>query len=59
MNEMYRYMGPDKDLPSEEVGVGTREMGYLFGQYRRLAGQFQVLRVCCLLLFFFLATKWQ
>ncbi|RID49397.1 hypothetical protein BRARA_H00199 [Brassica rapa] len=42
MNEMYRYMGPDKDLPSEEVGVGTREMGYLFGQYRRLAGQFQV-----------------
>jgi len=34
-------MGPDKDLPSEEVGVGTREMGYLFGQYRRLAGQFQ------------------
>ncbi|CAN7083396.1 unnamed protein product [Brassica oleracea var. botrytis] len=41
MNEMYRYMGPDKDLPSEEVGVGTREMGYLFGQYRRLAGQFQ------------------
>ncbi|WZZ47495.1 hypothetical protein YC2023_043754 [Brassica napus] len=41
MDEMYRYMGPDKDLPSEEVGVGTREMGYLFGQYRRLAGQFQ------------------
>ncbi|CAH8357632.1 unnamed protein product [Eruca vesicaria subsp. sativa] len=41
MNEMYRYMGPDKDLPSEEVGVGTREMGYLFGQYRRLVGQFQ------------------
>ncbi|CAN7018889.1 hypothetical protein IGI04_022123 [Brassica rapa subsp. trilocularis] len=41
MNEMYRYMGPDKDLPSEEAGVGTREMGYLFGQYRRLAGQFQ------------------
>ncbi|KAF2612413.1 hypothetical protein F2Q70_00013774 [Brassica cretica] len=41
MNEMYRYMGPDTDLPSEEVGVGTREMGYLFGQYRRLAGQFQ------------------
>ncbi|KAF8101052.1 hypothetical protein N665_0211s0041 [Sinapis alba] len=41
MNEMYRYMGPDKDLPSEEVGVGTREMGYLFGQYRRLAGQYQ------------------
>ncbi|XP_028778991.1 NADP-specific glutamate dehydrogenase isoform X4 [Neltuma alba] len=41
MNEMYRYFGPDKDLPSEEMGVGTREMGYLFGQYRRLAGHFQ------------------
>ncbi|CAN8288266.1 unnamed protein product [Cochlearia groenlandica] len=41
MCEMYRYMGPNQDLPSEEVGVGTREMGYLFGQYRRLAGQFQ------------------
>lgn len=31
-----------QDLPSEEMGVGTREMGYLFGQYRRLAGHFQV-----------------
>ncbi|KAJ1411141.1 hypothetical protein SESBI_21384 [Sesbania bispinosa] len=41
MSEMYRYLGPDKDFPSEEMGVGTREMGYLFGQYRRLAGQFQ------------------
>ncbi|CAJ1951013.1 unnamed protein product [Sphenostylis stenocarpa] len=41
MSEMYRYLGPDKDLPSEEIGVGTREMGYLFGQYRRLAGHFQ------------------
>ncbi|XP_022721492.1 NADP-specific glutamate dehydrogenase-like isoform X2 [Durio zibethinus] len=41
MNEMYHYFGPDKDLPSEEMGVGIREMGYLFGQYRRLAGNFQ------------------
>ncbi|KAI4355538.1 hypothetical protein L6164_004299 [Bauhinia variegata] len=41
MNEIYRYLGPDRDLPSEEMGVGTREMGYLFGQYRRLAGHFQ------------------
>ncbi|KAA8540308.1 hypothetical protein F0562_024129 [Nyssa sinensis] len=41
MNELYRYLGPDKDLPSEEMGVGTREMGYLFGQYRRLAGHVQ------------------
>uniref|UniRef100_A0A2P2MTT7 Uncharacterized protein MANES_04G137500 n=1 Tax=Rhizophora mucronata TaxID=61149 RepID=A0A2P2MTT7_RHIMU len=43
MNEVYRYLGPDKDIPSEEMGVGTREMGYLFGQYRRLACHFQVL----------------
>ncbi|KAH6790134.1 Amino acid dehydrogenase family protein [Perilla frutescens var. frutescens] len=41
MNEMYRYLGPDKDLPSEEMGVGTREMGYLYGQYRRLTGHSQ------------------
>ncbi|XP_019077802.1 uncharacterized protein LOC100244689 isoform X2 [Vitis vinifera] len=41
MNELYRYLGPDQDLPSEEMGVGPREMGYLFGQYRRLAGHFQ------------------
>lgn len=41
MNEFYRYLGPDKDLPSEEMGVGTREMGYLYGQYRRLAGHSQ------------------
>ncbi|CAI9773584.1 unnamed protein product [Fraxinus pennsylvanica] len=41
MNELYRYLGPDKDLPSEEMGVGTREMGYLYGQYRHLAGHSQ------------------
>ncbi|KAK6911959.1 Glutamate/phenylalanine/leucine/valine dehydrogenase, dimerization domain, partial [Dillenia turbinata] len=41
MNELYRYLGPNQDLPSEEMGVGIREMGYLFGQYRRLAGHFQ------------------
>ncbi|KAK9665945.1 hypothetical protein RND81_14G148000 [Saponaria officinalis] len=41
INELYRYLGPDQDLPSEEMGVGVREMGYLFGQYRRLAGHFQ------------------
>ncbi|GAB4850410.1 hypothetical protein Ancab_029714 [Ancistrocladus abbreviatus] len=41
MTELYRYLGPDQDLPSEDMGVGAREMGYLFGQYRRLAGNFQ------------------
>lgn len=41
MNELYRYLGPDQDLPAEDMGVGPREMGYLFGQYRRLVGHFQ------------------
>ncbi|XP_077216988.1 uncharacterized protein LOC143851436 isoform X1 [Tasmannia lanceolata] len=41
MDELYRYLGPDQDIPAEEMGVGPREMGYLFGQYRRLAGHFQ------------------
>ncbi|CAH9052428.1 unnamed protein product [Cuscuta europaea] len=41
MNELFRYLGPDKDLPTEEMGVGTREMGFLYGQYRKLAGQSQ------------------
>ncbi|KAG9455572.1 hypothetical protein H6P81_000080 [Aristolochia fimbriata] len=41
MDELYRYLSPDQDLPAEDMGVGPREMGYLFGQYRRLAGHFQ------------------
>ncbi|EEC70883.1 hypothetical protein OsI_02416 [Oryza sativa Indica Group] len=41
MDELYRYLGPDQDFPAEDVGVGPREMGYLFGQYRRLSGHFQ------------------
>ncbi|THG15030.1 hypothetical protein TEA_013936 [Camellia sinensis var. sinensis] len=41
MDELYRYLGPDKDLPSEEMGVGAREMGYMFGKYRRLASHVQ------------------
>ncbi|KAG1346403.1 NADP-specific glutamate dehydrogenase [Cocos nucifera] len=41
INELYRYLGPDQDLPAEDMGVSPREMGYLFGQYRRIVGQFQ------------------
>ncbi|XP_042461582.1 NADP-specific glutamate dehydrogenase-like isoform X1 [Zingiber officinale] len=41
MDELYKYLGPDQDLPAEDMGVGPREMGYLFGQYRRLSGHFQ------------------
>ncbi|KAF6171771.1 hypothetical protein GIB67_007292 [Kingdonia uniflora] len=41
MNELHRYLGPNQDLPADDMGVGPREMGYLFGQYKRLAGHFQ------------------
>ncbi|KAM7254464.1 hypothetical protein ACFE04_003844 [Oxalis oulophora] len=41
IKELFPYLGPNKDLPSEEMGVGTREMGYLFGQYKHLAGILQ------------------
>ncbi|XP_042462787.1 NADP-specific glutamate dehydrogenase-like isoform X2 [Zingiber officinale] len=41
MDELYKYLGPDQDLPAEDMGVGPKEMGYLFGQYRRLTGHFQ------------------
>ena len=41
MNELYRYIGPDEDVPAGDIGVGGREIGYLFGQYKRLTHQFQ------------------
>ena len=41
MNGLYRYIGPDVDVPAGDVGVGSREIGYLFGQYRRLKGSFE------------------
>ncbi|XP_038987160.1 LOW QUALITY PROTEIN: NADP-specific glutamate dehydrogenase-like [Phoenix dactylifera] len=46
INELYRYLGPEQDLPAEDMGVGPREMGYLFGQYRRIVGLFQILLLC-------------
>ena len=36
MTELYRYIGPDVDVPAGDIGVGGREIGYLFGQYRRI-----------------------
>ena len=36
MNELYRHIGPDEDVPAGDIGVGAREIGYLFGQYKRL-----------------------
>ncbi len=40
MNELYRHIGPDTDVPAGDIGVGGREVGYLFGQYKRLRNEF-------------------
>ncbi len=39
MTELYRHIGPDLDVPAGDIGVGAREIGYLFGQYKRLANE--------------------
>lgn len=36
MSELYRHIGPNTDVPAGDIGVGGREIGYLFGQYKRL-----------------------
>ena len=41
MSALYRYIGPDIDVPAGDIGVGGREIGYLYGQYRRLKGVFE------------------
>jgi len=41
MTELYRYIGADEDVPAGDIGVGAREIGYLFGQYRRIRGAYQ------------------
>ncbi|MCH3969014.1 MAG: NADP-specific glutamate dehydrogenase [Prevotella sp.] len=40
MNELYHYIGPDEDVPAGDIGVGGREIGYLFGQYKKLTHQY-------------------
>jgi glutamate dehydrogenase (NADP+) len=40
MNELYRHLGPNTDIPDGDIGVGGREIGYLFGQYRRIRNEF-------------------
>ena len=40
MTELYRHIGPNKDIPAGDIGVGGREIGYLFGQYKRLKNEF-------------------
>ena len=43
MTALYRYIGPDVDVPAGDMGVGGREIGYLFGQYRRLCLDYLIL----------------
>ncbi|MBR4644592.1 MAG: NADP-specific glutamate dehydrogenase [Bacteroidaceae bacterium] len=40
MSELYRYIGPEIDVPAGDIGVGAREIGYLFGQYKKLTRDF-------------------
>ena len=40
MTELYRYIGPDTDVPAGDIGVGGREIGYLFGQYKKIKREF-------------------
>ncbi|WP_294955274.1 NADP-specific glutamate dehydrogenase [Sulfurovum sp.] len=41
MSELYKYIGGTKDVPAGDIGVGAREIGYLFGQYKKLTGHFE------------------
>ncbi len=40
MSELFRHIGPDTDVPAGDIGVGGREIGYLFGQYKKLSNRF-------------------
>ena len=40
MTELYRHIGPDTDVPAGDIGTGAREVGYMFGQYKRLKNEF-------------------
>lgn len=41
MTELYRHIGPDIDVPAGDIGVGAREIGYMFGQYKKIRGGFE------------------
>ncbi len=41
MTELFRHIGPDVDVPAGDIGVGAREIGFLFGQYKRLTGHYE------------------
>jgi len=40
MTELYRHIGPDTDVPAGDIGVGAREIGYMYGQYKRIKNEF-------------------
>ena len=40
MTELFRHIGPNTDVPAGDIGVGGREIGFLFGQYKRLKNEF-------------------
>jgi len=40
MTELFRHIGPNRDIPAGDIGVGSREIGYMFGQYKRLKNEF-------------------
>lgn len=41
MTSLYRVIGPNTDVPAGDIGVGGREIGYMFGQYKRITGQYE------------------
>ncbi|MCI1721500.1 MAG: NADP-specific glutamate dehydrogenase [Lachnospiraceae bacterium] len=41
MNELYKYIGQDQDVPAGDIGVGGREIGYMYGQYKRITGLYE------------------
>ena len=41
MTELYKYIGADQDVPAGDIGVGAREIGYMYGQYKRLTGLYE------------------
>ncbi len=41
MTELYRHIGPNTDVPAGDIGVGAREIGYMFGQYKRITGRWE------------------
>ena len=41
MTELYRHIGPDTDVPAGDIGVGGREIGYLYGYYKRICNRYE------------------